>query len=36
LRRYAKRGGDGDAVVAGAVATFSAFATGLAQPAMQR
>jgi len=36
LRGYAKLGGDGDAVVTGAVVTFSAFATGLAQPVMQR
>ncbi|MET0966560.1 MAG: biliverdin-producing heme oxygenase [Nakamurella sp.] len=36
LRRYTKLGGDGDAVVTGAVATFSAFASGLAQPAMQK
>ena len=36
LRRYAERGGDGDAVVTGAVATFAVFAAGLIQPAMQR
>jgi len=36
LRRFDAQGGDGDAVVAGAVSTFGVFARQLAGPAMQR